>query len=57
VGYELRDVRQHFPVRRLVAATMRCAEEDETQRRILDRLVSWLQPCLEESLEEWSAVD
>jgi len=32
-------------------------QEDETQRRILDRLVSWLQPCLDQSREEWSAVD
>jgi hypothetical protein len=55
--HELRDIRQDFPVRRLVAAAMRRAEEDQTLRRILDRLVSWLQPCLEQSLEEWSAVD
>lgn len=26
-------------------------------RRILDRLESRLQPCLQQSLEEWSAVD
>jgi hypothetical protein len=57
VGHELRDVHQHFSIRRFVAATMRRAQEDQTQRRVLDRLVSWLQPCLEQSLEEWLAVD
>jgi len=55
--YELRGIRQHFPIYRLVAAAMRRAEEDETERRILDRLVSWLEPCLEQSLQEWSTVD
>jgi hypothetical protein len=37
--YKLRHVRQHFPIRCLVAATMRRAEEDDAQRRILDGLV------------------
>jgi hypothetical protein len=46
MAHELRDVHQHFFIRRLVAATMRRAEEDETERRIFDRLVSRLRSCL-----------
>jgi len=57
MAHTLRDIRQDLAICRLVAATMRCAEEDEAQRRVLDRLVSWLQLCLEESLDERSAVD
>jgi hypothetical protein len=41
---ELRDVRQHFAIRRLLAAAMRRTEKDQTERRILDRLISRLQP-------------
>lgn len=47
MAHKLRDIRQYFPIHRLVAATMRRAQEDQTQRRILDRLVQWLQSCLE----------
>ena len=47
---ELRDIRQHFPIRRLVAAPMRRAHKDQTQRRILDRLISRFQPCLDPSI-------
>jgi hypothetical protein len=39
---ELRDVRQHFTVRRFLAAAMRRAEKDQAERRILNRLVSRL---------------
>jgi hypothetical protein len=56
VGHELRDIRQHFAIRRLAASTMRCAEEDQTQCRIPDGLISWIQPCLKQSLKDLSAV-
>jgi hypothetical protein len=54
---ELRDVRQHFPILGLVAAAMRRAEKDQTERRILDRLVSRLQPGLEQCLDHLSVAD
>jgi hypothetical protein len=54
---ELRNTRQYFPIRRLIAPTMGCAQEDQTDSRIADRLVPWLQPCLEQSLKETSAVE
>ena len=47
MGHEPRHVRQDFPIRRLVAATMRCAQEDQTECLIFDRLIQWLDPCLE----------
>jgi hypothetical protein len=47
MAHKLCHIRKDLAICRLVAATMRCAEEDETQRRILDRLVSRLQSCLE----------
>jgi hypothetical protein len=55
--YELRDVHQHFPIRRLVATAMRRAQKDQTERRILDRLVSRLQPRLEQCLDRLSVAD
>jgi hypothetical protein len=54
---ELRDVRQHFAIRRLLAAAMRRTEKDQTERRILDRLISRLQPGLEQCLGHWSVAD
>jgi hypothetical protein len=36
---------------------MTLAKEDETERRILGRLIPGLQPCLKQSLQEWLAVD
>lgn len=56
MGHELRDIRQHFSIRRLLASVMRRAEEDQTQCRILDGLISWMQPCLKQSLKGLSAV-
>jgi hypothetical protein len=55
--YELRDVREHFPIRGLIAAAMRRAEKDQTERRILDRLVSRLQSRLEQCLGRLSVAD
>jgi hypothetical protein len=52
VGHDLRDVRQYFPIRRLVAPAMRSAEEHQTKSCISDRLVSRLQSCLEKSLKD-----
>lgn len=46
MGYKLCDCRQHLPICRLVAAAMRRAEKDESERLTLDGLVSRLQPCL-----------
>jgi hypothetical protein len=56
-GHELRDIRQHFAIRGLVTSTMRCAEEDETQCRIADRLVPRLEPCVKQSLEARSVTN
>jgi hypothetical protein len=51
VGHELRNVCQHFPIRRLVASAMGRAEENQTKSRISDRLVPRLQSCLQQSLK------
>ena len=42
MGHELRDIRQHFPIRRLVASAERRAEEHQTESRVSDGLVSRL---------------
>jgi hypothetical protein len=56
MGHKLCQSCQYLPICRLVAAAMRRAQEDETKRRILDGLVSWLQPCLQESLRPRSII-
>ena len=53
MSHELGDIRQHFPIRRLIAAAMRRAEKDQADRRILDCLVSRLQPRLDQCLNKW----
>jgi hypothetical protein len=57
MGHKLRDICQHLPIRRLIAAMMRCAKKDETEGRILDSLVSWFKPCLEQSPKERLVLD
>jgi hypothetical protein len=42
MAHRLRDIRQNFAIGRLLASTVRRAEEDNSKCDIADRSISWL---------------
>jgi hypothetical protein len=57
MGHSLGNICQNFAVDRLVAPTMRCAEEDESHRDVAEGSTSRLQAGLQQSLRSWSVVN
>jgi hypothetical protein len=41
MNHRLRDIRQNFAIGRLLASTVRRAEEDNSKYNIADRSISW----------------